>query len=392
MVAGLVAFKIIMGVLVLGLLIFVHELGHFLLAKYFGVGVLDFSIGFGKKIWQKQVGETRYSIGLIPLGGYVRMVGDDLHAYSEAEEAGETPDMKLQAVGPLSVEQQAMVRDKSRWLLERSFWPKFWIVFAGPAFNIIFAWFISLGLFAFYGEDTAVPEARLGETFEGFPAAEAGLLKRDLVTHVNGAPVSLWKEFATAVRASGGEPVTLTVERQSEIEGNRTLELTLTPKQESEEVAMLLGDGKPGFVIGVQPLFESKPVSAVRAVNLASQHVLGVAALSIKSVALLLQGAVSPKHISGPISIVEAAGDSAEQGAERLMLFIVFLSVSLAILNLLPIPVLDGGHIVFFVLGAILGRPVSVRAQEYATGTGFMILMCLFIFAIGNDLVRLVGS
>lgn len=383
--------KVFAGIAVLGVLIFVHELGHFLLAKYFKVGVLEFAIGFGKKIWSKRIGETRYSIGIIPLGGYVRMVGDDPRVYTAEPNTGDGPGFEIQAVGDLSKEQEALLADKSRWLLEKSYWPKFWIVFAGPAFNILFAWFLALGLFAYYGEDKPVNEARIGDMFPGFPAEKSGLEKGDLVTHVEGIPVSSWTEFAGAIRKSEGEALTLDVLRAADTGDVQKLQISLSPQEESEEVALLMGNGEKNFVIGVHPLYQSFPVSPARALKLASFHVVGVAALSVKSVSLLLQGAVSPKHISGPISIVEAAGDSAGKGVERLFLFVIFLSVSLAILNLLPIPVLDGGHLVFFTIEALLGRPVSLRVQEYATGTGMVILLCLTLFAVGNDILRLVG-
>jgi regulator of sigma E protease len=392
MIAGAILFKVLAGILVLGVLIFVHELGHFLFAKFFKVGVLEFAIGFGKKVWKKQVGETRYSIGVIPLGGYVRMVGDDPRVYNEDVAAeGDGPGFEIQAIGDLTKEQEAMLTDKSRWLLEKRFWPKFLIVFAGPLFNILFAWFLAFSLFAYYGEDIPVTEAKIGDMFPDFPAEKAGLEKGDLVTHVGGAPVQKWKEFATKIRATGGDTVTLDILRVSESGDTEKLKIDLTPQRESEEVALLMGDGEPGFVIGVHPMYETSPVGLGRATLLSGTHVLGVAMLSVKSVALLVQGAVSPKHISGPISIVEAAGDSAEKGGERLLLFVIFLSVSLAILNLLPIPVLDGGHIVFFTIEAILGRPVSLRVQEYATGTGLVILLCLTLFAVGNDILRLVS-
>jgi regulator of sigma E protease len=154
-------------------------------------------------------------------------------------------------------------------------------------------------------------------------------------------------------------------------------------------MALLSNSTKPTYVIGVQPLFEPEKVTLKQAFIMGSFHVVGVSVLSLKSLYWLVKGAVSPKNIGGPISIVKAAGKSAERGLERLVLFIIFLSVSLAVLNLLPIPVLDGGHIMFFTIEALLGKKLSLNIQERATQVGMAMLLCLMIFAIGNDIVQL---
>jgi regulator of sigma E protease len=383
-----IIFNVIVGVLVLGLLIFVHELGHFLFAKLFKVGVLEFAIGFGKKIVTWRRGETRYSIGLIPLGGYVRMVGDDPRSLEAGKADQSGPGFDIQEIGDLTEEQKAMINDRSRWLQEKGFWPKFWIVFAGPLFNLVFAWILAVALFATYGADKPVTAARMGELFPDHPAEKAGLKRGDLITKINGEEIKNWKDFSKKVRKSDGSQLNMQLVR--EVDGNvQTKEITVTPELESTEMALLSNSTKPTYVIGVQPLFEPEKVTLKQAFIMGSFHVVGVSVLSLKSLYWLVKGAVSPKNIGGPISIVKAAGKSAERGLERLVLFIIFLSVSLAVLNLLPIPVLDGGHIMFFTIEALLGKKLSLNIQERATQVGMAMLLCLMIFAIGNDIVQL---
>ncbi len=382
-----IAVKILLGLFVLGVLIFVHELGHFLLAKFFRVGVLEFAIGFGKVIWQKRIGETKYSLRLIPLGGYVRMVGDDPRNYTKSGEPG--PGFEIQAVGDLSPEQQAMVDDRTRWLLERSFWPKFLIVFAGPAFNIIFAWLLAVGVYGLYGRDEPIEAPVTIELLhEDFPAEQAGMQDGDIVSAVNGQPVADWKEFLKAVEANAESAIALDVIRKK-ADAEESLKFNLVPQEQSQEMALLTGSkDKKRMLIGVRPAMRVVDVPLSKALSYGTIHVVNMASLSVRSLYWLVSGQVSAKNISGPIAIVDAASKSADRGLQGLVLFMIFLSVSLAVLNLLPIPVLDGGHILFFIVETVIGGPVSLKTQERATAVGMIFILALTVFAISNDILK----
>ena len=181
---------IFLSIAVLGILIFVHELGHFLLAKACGVGVVEFSIGFGKKIFKRKVGETNYAIGIVPLGGYVRMLGDDPHEIagrSSGDDSSET-----------------INSDRSKWFLEKGILPRLAIVAAGPAFNLFFAIFLGICSFYFYGKEVVLDTASIGDVIPDYPAAKAGLKEKDVITAVAGKPIATWQEMADAVSESAG--------------------------------------------------------------------------------------------------------------------------------------------------------------------------------------------
>ncbi|WKZ56792.1 MAG: RIP metalloprotease RseP [Bdellovibrionota bacterium] len=383
------ALMIVLAITVLGILIFVHELGHFLFAKWNGIGVLDFSIGFGKKLWKRKIGETTYSLGLIPLGGYVRMVGDDPRAVAAGQglpaESGD-----LEAVSTLDDEQARLMADQSKWFLKKGYWAKFWVVFAGPLFNLLFAWFLAIGSIALFGFDSPQNLAKIGEVFPGLPAEKAGLQRGDLVRSVNGVPVTTWEELASKIAGSGGEPVTLEITRQGESGLEQQHTLTLNPTQEIGELALLEGkDPKKSFKIGIVPSTERMPASLQEAFIGGTNHVLFLSYMTVKGLYGMIQGIISPKHIAGPIFIFQQAAKSAKRGVDYLIEFMIFLSVSLAILNLLPIPILDGGHLVFFTLEALRRKPLSLRVQEVANQFGMAVLLLLMVFALGNDLLRL---
>ena len=201
---------ILISILALGVLVFVHELGHFLFAKWNGVGVVEFAIGFGKPLYQFQSGETTYSLRLIPLGGFVRMVGDDpraLEPKSDSEDVEEDigyPDI-----------------DRDRWFLTQGFWAKASIVIAGPLFNVLFAILLSFLSYSVFGRPTLVPEPVIGGTLPDYPAAEAGLVEGDRIYSVNGTVVDSWQGMAQLIASSGGKELTLEVDRPADGETER---------------------------------------------------------------------------------------------------------------------------------------------------------------------------
>ena len=382
---------IVIGILVLGVLIFVHELGHFLLAKWNGVGVVEFSIGFGPKILQKRIGETKYAIGIIPLGGYVRMVGDDPRLLApDNKEQLEEAELEEEEV---SEEEKELLADKSRWFLTQSYLPKVSIVFAGPLFNILFAILLSIGAYLIYGKQVPIEDPIIGGVYPKRAAEKAGLKAGDHVTAIDGREIKLWEELAKRVSAARGETLTFSILRKEEGQEEFTkLDIQVTPEPIDKEMAILNDEEDlDRHMIGVAASSKPEPVSGViEATTLGSIHIWILTKTIMKGMGAMITGAISRTNIAGPIFIFGEAARSAEKGFEQLIGFMVFLSISLAILNLLPIPILDGGHLLFFTIEAIKGGPLSLKAQSYANQVGLFILLSLMIFAIGNDIVRLI--
>jgi regulator of sigma E protease len=383
---------IIFGFIALGILVFVHELGHFLVAKWCGVGVLEFALGFGKTVFQKQIGDTMYSLRLIPLGGYVRMVGDDPSLYCPEDEQGKLGNDLLEGKSDaISAQEKKMLANPDLWLLNKGYWQKFSIVFAGPLFNILFALLLSFVLHLSYGKphsESFGAEARIGGVASGFPAEKAGIKPKDLVLSIDGKPVSNWMELATTIATSEGRLLTLRIQREGA--DPATFDVAVQGTFETEELTVL--DEKKDKVrramIGITPHFQRIPISILEAAELAPQHVWFITEMTVKGLYAMASGSISTKHIAGPIFILGEAAKSAEQGMDSLWTFMILLSVSLAIFNLLPIPVLDGGHILFFTIAALRGEPVSIKLQRIASQVGMALLLCLMVFAFSNDLIR----
>ena len=235
---------IIYGIITLGVLVFVHELGHFLLAKWNNVGVLEFAVGFGKKIWKKRVGETTYAIGIIPLGGYVRMVGDDPRMLDPEGEKGTNPSDLIEgrdAKEEISEEEKALLADKSRWFLTKGYWARVSIVLAGPMFNILFAVLLSFCVLVLYGRPDLDKSSRpiIGEVVPGYPAEKAGLRSGDYVRSIDGKPVQTWIELATTVADSAGKELVLSVERKGEDGAISVSEVKVTGTFETSEITAL---------------------------------------------------------------------------------------------------------------------------------------------------------
>lgn len=350
---------IVSAVILLGVLIFVHELGHFLVAKRCGVGVTVFSLGFGPVLFSFTRGETNYRLSAIPLGGYVRMTGED-------------PGEEL-----------------APELLERSFTHKpagqrLAIVAAGPLFNVLFA------VIAFYLVIVlaGLPQmsTMVGEVIEGQPAALAGLQKDDVIVAIDGQPVGLWPEMVEKVQASQGRPMHLLVQRDE-----RQLELSMTPKlvdsnnQFGEEVKV--------YQIGVRNSPQGvyvRQVSLLEGIPLALDKTWEAGTLIFVSVGKLITGSIALDSMGGPIKIAQIAGEAARYGLAALVALAALLSVNLAVLNLLPIPALDGGHLLFFSVEAITKRKPSLRFRERAQQVGVVLLLALMVVVFYNDIAGLV--
>ena len=444
---------IVSFIVVIGILILIHEMGHFLVARWTGVGVERFSIGFGPVLLRWRGKETEYVLSAIPMGGYVKMVGEE----SPLEGGG----------GP--------VDDSSKAFALKPLWARFLIVFAGPGMNFVLAAVIFAVVLGTLGRP--VWPASVGKVTEGSPAAAAGLRTGDTIVAVNGEPIAYWEDLERAITASNGRPLELRVRRDG---AERTVPVTprlrtvpdpifrepretwdvgagpqlvpqissVSPGSPAERAGL-----KPGDVVGAvagQPVYTPEdlveairtrpgqafpmtverdgktltlsvvpdpvkekspdgqerevgriqagiatkavrfePYNPVQALGHGTTKTWDMTVLTVKGLWKLVSRQIDSSNIGGPIQIATEAGRQAKDGMASLALFTAIISVNLAVLNLLPVPMLDGGHLLFFIIEAILGRPLSLRKREVAQQVGFVLLMMLMVYALYNDLVRI---
>ena len=346
------------AVLVLGFLIFVHELGHFVVAKAAGVSVLRFSLGFGPKLLGKRVGETEYVLSLVPLGGYVKMLGEDGDSVASA------------------------TSDMARSFAHQPLYKRFAIVFAGPFSNLASSWVCLIVVGVLYGMLVPSDAPVVGGLIHGLPAEKAGLAAKDRVLSVNGDGLASWDELVEHTVGSKGNPMVLKVQR-----GDSTLELTVTP--EKQATLNIFGETVgEAYRIGIERAAESRAVSLLQAPWLAAKEVYFYSELIVLSLVKMVQGKISAHELGGPITIARIAGERAQSGLRSLLEFVAFLGVNLGVLNLLPVPVLDGGHLFFFAAEAVFRRPVAIRVREVAQQVGLVLLVSLMLFAVYNDIYR----
>ncbi|CAN2039618.1 regulator of sigma E protease [Candidatus Magnetomoraceae bacterium gMMP-15] len=348
--------SIVSFIIVLGILIFFHELGHFLCAKLFGVGVERFSLGFGPKIFGKTIGMTDYRISALPLGGYVKMVG---------EEPGE--ELKEEDI-PMSFSHKAL---HQRML----------IVAAGPFFNLILAFIIFVSFFYFAGMPTLLPN--IGEVQKDSPAQKAGLQAGDIVTEINDNSVESWEDMAEIITESKGKPILITIKREDQF-----FDFQVRPKKISSH--NLFGEEIDRYIIGIASARDviTKEMNIFQSIGEGAYQTWKITSLTIISIGKIIQGTLSSDNLGGPIMIAKMAGESAEAGFSHLLFFIAVISVSLAVFNFLPIPVLDGGHLLFFTIEAIIRRPVSIKVREISQQIGVFALLLLMVYVFYNDIIR----
>ena len=441
-------------VVVIGVLIMIHEFGHFLVARLCGVGVERFSIGFGPVLLRWRGKETEYCLSAVPMGGYVKMLGEE---------------------SPLEGSDGAAAFDPQKSFAFKPLWARFLIVFAGPGMNFVLAAIIFTIALATLGRPVWPP--LIGRVAEDGPAAAAGLQTADMVVSVDGGKVAYWEDLEQAIAESRGRTLALTVrrdgvERSLSVTPRRTVvrdpifreareaweigasaQLTpqigsVTPGAPAEKAGLRVGDlvravaGQPvyspdemmqtiqrrahqTFDMTVErdgrPLAIAVTAAGVRERGPSGQEMeigrIGVGivtkvvryetytplaavwygivktwdmtALTAKGLWKIVSRQIDSSNIGGPIQIAAEAGRQAKEGVASLALFTAIISVNLALLNLLPVPMLDGGHLFFFVIEAIMGRPLSLRKREAAQQFGFVLLMLLMVYALYNDLVRI---
>ncbi len=353
------AFTGLVFIIALGVLIFFHELGHFLAARFMGVGVDVFSLGFGPALISKKIGRTDYRVCAVPLGGYVKMVG---------EEPGS--------------EEEVNKDDEALSFFHKPVWKRIVIVASGPVFNLILALIILFVLYFFIGTAYLTPE--VGGLTKGGPAEAADIRVGDMVVSVAGTPIKSFADIRGPVQKSGGAPLDITVDRSGE-----KIKKQLTPVATPEK--NLFGEQINRYLIGINSGNEwvEESLGPLEAADLAVEKTWFLSKLTIEVVAKIFQGVVSPKQLGGPILIAQESGKRARQGMVEYLFFIALLSVNLGIINLFPIPVLDGGLIVFLGLEGIMRKPLSLKAREILQQVGIALLIMLMVFVFYNDIYRI---
>ncbi|NPA15696.1 MAG: RIP metalloprotease RseP [Deferribacteres bacterium] len=352
--------SLIFAIIALGVLIFVHELGHFLAAKWLGIFVEKFSIGFGPAIVSKKIGETEYALSLIPLGGYVKLLGED------EESAEDIPShLRERAFSCRPVREKALV------------------VLAGPLANIVFAFFLIYSA-SLVGFPSLLPE--VGKVLPDTPAAQAGLKPGDLIVEINGKRIRTWDELVAIVHSNPDRDLEVKVKRNGKL-------LTFKIHTSSKVVKTIFGKTKKIGLIGIVASGATtvKRYNPVEAFVEAARRTYEMVYLTILGIVKIVERAVPLKSIGGPILIVQMAKQQAQTGLINFILFTALISINLGVINLLPIPVLDGGHLLFFMIEAILGRPISLRKKEIAQQIGLFIIIMIMVLAFYNDILRLAG-
>ncbi len=342
---------IIASVLVIGALIFIHELGHFLAARRVGVGVYEFALGFGPRVFGFTRGITDYSLRLIPLGGFVRMAG--MHPGEEDEEGHDLPPRRSFS---------------QRTVLERMF-----VISAGSGMNFILAMVLFTVLFGFMGISEALPEVESLEA--GFPADQAGMAPGDQVLAIDGQEIRSWDHLVLLIQGSVGDELRVNVERDGEL-----LTLTLVPVPHPDDPAT--------GVIGIRPVVRTKNLGLVQSIGQGFRMTGLVIMGFFHGLAGMFQGTQGPEVV-GIIGIGQEIGAATRMGLPNLIFLAAVISASLGLINLLPIPALDGSRLVFLGFEGFRGRPVDPDKENFIHFVGFAVLLALAVIIAYRDIVRL---
>ena len=327
-----------------------------MIARLFGVGVEKFSLGFGPRLIGKKIGRTDYRISAIPLGGYVKMIGEE-------------PDAEVSPADiPISFTHKHVIK-------------RMCIVAAGPLFNILLAVIIFFGIFWVSGAMILKPS--VGTVRDGSPALVAGIKAGDLIVAIDGTAVSNWEDMTEIIGASNGKTLEITVRRA---DSDKVFRI----KPELVPAKNLFGEDVQRFIIGISASGDvyTRDLNLFQALTESLKQTYTIIELMVVIIGKLITGGISADTIGGPIMIAKMAGDQAKAGIGNLIFFIALISVNLAIINLVPIPILDGGHLLFFFIEAIRGRPVNLKIREVAQQIGLFIILLLVVLVFYNDIFR----
>ena len=349
---------ILVSLLILSFLIFFHELGHFLAARFFGVRVERFSIGFGKVLFSKKIGDTEYAFSAIPLGGYVKMKGQD-----DADPTKVSYDPDSYNVKPP--------------------WQRIFILLAGPFFNFMLAFFLYYAI-ALMGANALTPT--VGVVQPNSPAAEIGLKKGDKIVAINDEPVRIWNDLSEKISSSDG-PIDLIVDRNGTL-----IPMTVVPR--TLETKNIFGETVKRKMVGIGPLGEVTTVhyGLTDGMAFAWHKTVEASKLILLSVQKLIEGVVPAKEMGGVIAIVQVTAEASQHGLVALFALTALISVNLGVLNLLPIPALDGGHIIFTLYEMLFKKPINEEIMYRLTLGGWVLLLSLMAFTIYNDIARIANG
>ena len=360
-----ILFTILAFLLVIGPLIFVHELGHYLAGRACGVKAEVFSIGFGREIagYTDSRG-TRWKLGWLPMGGYVKFAGD-MNPASQ-------PTPEWLALPP---------EERARTFQAKAVWQRFIIVFAGPLTNFLVAIGIFMAFFAAYG----VPRTPsvISAVIEKSPAATAGLLPGDRVVAIEGRPIETFDDLAEMVRFRPEERLRIDIVRDQE---RKSLSVLTAADIERDRFGNEFRKGSIGVMSGQQVI---EPVSLAQLPVEATRQTFGIVRTMVDTLGQIITGRRSVKELGGPIKIAQVSGQQASLGLLNFVMLMALISINLGFINLLPIPMLDGGHLVFYLFEGIARRPVPERAMEWAFRSGLAVLLSFMIFVTLNDILSL---
>lgn len=353
-----VLMTILLTVILFAVITLPHELGHFMFAKLFGVRVEEFSFGMGPLLWQRQKGETAFSVRLLPIGGYCMMQGEDEEVDEDEYEEG-NEDLACEPLDP------------SRSFVHKKAYQKIIVLLAGAMMNFLVTILLMTGIFYTLG----VPSTVLDEVTPGSPAYEAGLEAGDRIVAVNGEEVSSWSEFSElAADWKADTSVNLKAERDGE-----SLSFTMTPEQDEETGRVVIG------------ILASREHHLLGAASYGTRTVWEMNKIMIQSLGELVRGNLGMDDVTGPVGMVQMVSQTAETGILNFLYLTAIISLNLGIMNLIPFPALDGGRILMVILRKFTGERITDHMEAILHLAGMALLLFLAIMIAGNDIMRIFG-